>query len=78
MNMLKKAKEIFPKEDVYLAMGGFHMPNMDNQSIKEIMSKFRKEKIKKVAPCHCTGNLAISLFKEEYGDDLFLAVLGRK
>ena len=78
MNMLKKAKEIFPKEDVYLAMGGFHMPNMDNQTIKEIISRFRKGKVNKVAPCHCTGDLAISLFKEEYGDDFISGGVGKE
>jgi len=78
VSMVKKAKEIFPKEDVYLAMGGFHMLNMDGQGIKGVISKLRKENVNKVAPSHCTGDLAISLLKEEYGDDFIPGGVGKE
>ncbi len=32
---------------------------------------------KKVAPCHCTGNGVINLFKEEYKDNFIKVGVGK-
>ncbi len=76
-DMVRKAKRIFPNEDVYLVMGGFHL-DMGGQNIPETVRQFREEKVKKVSPSHCTGDGAISLLKEEYGDDFISGGVGRE
>jgi len=78
VNIVKKAKEVFHEDDVYLVMGGFHLPQMSNQQIKNIISQLQDENVKKVAPTHCTGDPAIALFKEEYGDDFIAVGVGKK
>ena len=62
-NIVKKAKELMKKDEVYLVLGGFHYPPIS--TVKE----FRKLKVKKVAPSHCTGNLVREAFKKEYKED---------
>jgi len=77
VNIVKKAKEIHEK-DVYLVLGGFHLYGMNAFKIKEIINEIKEEKVKKVAPCHCSGDLARKLFEEAYKDNFILAGVGKR
>lgn len=77
VEIVKKAKEIFPKEEVYLVMGGFHLFMDDGGHIKEIVSDLKKENVRKIAPSHCTGDLAESFFKEVFGADFIPGDVGK-
>ncbi len=63
VNIVKKAKEMFPKEDIYLVLGGFHHPPT------QVVMEFKELGVKKVAPSHCSGDEIRELFKEEYHSD---------
>ncbi len=63
---------------VYLVLGGFHLCWMNAWNIKEIVNGIKKEKVEKVAPCHCSGNLARKLFEKTYGKDFILVGCGKK
>jgi 7,8-dihydropterin-6-yl-methyl-4-(beta-D-ribofuranosyl)aminobenzene 5'-phosphate synthase len=76
VNIVKKAKEL-AKENVYLVLGGFHLGGASDQEIRNIVGSFRDLGLKKVAPCHCTGDRAISLFEEEYGNNFVKAGVGK-
>jgi 7,8-dihydropterin-6-yl-methyl-4-(beta-D-ribofuranosyl)aminobenzene 5'-phosphate synthase len=78
VNMIKAAKEACQEDDVYLVLGGFHLLEMGSQQIKNIITQFREENVEKVAPTHCTGDLAINLFKQEYGDDFISLGVGKE
>jgi len=65
VNIIKKAKEIFPKEGVYLVLGGFHLSGTSDIELKNIINDFRKLDVQKVAPCYCAGDRCRELFKEE-------------
>jgi 7,8-dihydropterin-6-yl-methyl-4-(beta-D-ribofuranosyl)aminobenzene 5'-phosphate synthase len=67
VNMVRKAKEITGDEIVYLVMGGFHLAGKSEFRLKSILAEFRRQSVQKVAPCHCTGDEARRLFKQEYG-----------
>ena len=67
-NMVRKAKDLF-KDDLYLAMGGFHLREMTDTQIREIIRILMHLGIDKVAPSHCTGEKAISLFRNAWGDN---------
>ena len=60
VNIVKKAKEMFPQKEVYLVLGGFHHPP------KRVVSELKELKVKKVAPSHCSGDEIRELFREEY------------
>jgi len=76
VDIVKKAKEI-TKEGMYLITGGFHLGEASDYEIKNIVENFRKLGVKRVAPCHCTGDRAINLFKEEYKDNFIKAGVGK-
>lgn len=66
--VVRKAKHHF-KKDVYLVMGGFHLGGMSSGQIREIISMLKEMGVKKVAPSHCTGEQAMALFREAWGND---------
>jgi len=77
VNIIKKAKKLF-KDDVYLVLGGFHLSGMSISKIKKIVEDFKDEKVEKVAPCHCSGDLARKLFEKVYGRNFIPAGCGKK
>jgi 7,8-dihydropterin-6-yl-methyl-4-(beta-D-ribofuranosyl)aminobenzene 5'-phosphate synthase len=60
----------------YLVMGGFHLGGTSQRRVKAIIADFRQLGVQRVAPCHCTGDPAIRVFAEEYGDDFIKAGVG--
>ena len=66
INILEKAKELFPDETIYLALGGFHLYRKTEDEIKSTINIMLKMEILKSAPSHCSGNSARNLFKEAY------------
>ncbi len=76
VNIVKKAKEML-KSDVYLVLGGFHLCWMNLSKVKKIVNGAKKEGVKKVAPCHCSGDLARKQFKKAYGKDFILVGAGK-
>jgi len=77
VNIVKKAKEMFPNEDVYLVLGGFHLTGASDSELKSIINDFRKLDVQKAAPCHCSGDRCRELFKEEYGDNFIENGVGK-
>ncbi len=76
VNIVKKAKEML-RTDIYLILGGFHLCWMNAQHVKGIINGAKKEKVEKVAPCHCSGDLARQLFKKAYGKNFILSGAGK-
>ncbi len=76
VNIVKKAKELLTSE-VYLVLGGFHLCWMNLSQVKRIIDGVKEEGVKKVAPCHCSGDLARKQFRKIYGKDFILVGAGR-
>ena len=66
------------RTDVYLALGGFHLCRMSSRQIEGIVNGMKKERVKKVAPCHCSGDAARKLFEKVYGKNFILTGVGKK
>jgi len=77
VNIVKEAKDAF-KTNVYLIAGGFHLSGMSERQLKGIIKEIKDEGVKKVAPCHCSGDLARKLFEQVYGKNFILAGAGKK
>jgi 7,8-dihydropterin-6-yl-methyl-4-(beta-D-ribofuranosyl)aminobenzene 5'-phosphate synthase len=67
-NIVKNAKELTGM-GVYLVLGGFHLSGASENTLLSIIEQFRELGVLKVAPCHCSGDRAKALFKEEFGED---------
>jgi len=76
VDILGKAKEL-TNENIYLVLGGFHLLGRDDSQLREVIKKFRGLGVRKVAPCHCSGDRTRELFKEEYKDDFFENGVGK-
>lgn len=68
VNILKKVKEIIDK-NIYLVFGGFHLLNHSDAEINQIIQEFKTLGVEKCGATHCTGDRAIALFQEAYGED---------
>jgi 7,8-dihydropterin-6-yl-methyl-4-(beta-D-ribofuranosyl)aminobenzene 5'-phosphate synthase len=74
---VKKAKEMTGKQ-VFLVTGGFHLGSHGESSISGIVTDFRSLGVEKVAPSHCSGDLARNLFKQEYENNFVQSGVGKK
>lgn len=74
--ILLKAKQQF-KEDIYLVLGGFHLGNASTDQVSTIINEFNRIGVKNVAPCHCTGEQAISSFRNAFGENFIQVGVGK-
>lgn len=76
VKIVRKAKGL-TNQSAYLVMGGFHLSGASDATLKNIINSFRKVGVKKVAPCHCSGDRCRELFKEEYKEDFISNGVGK-
>lgn len=71
-----RAKEAVEGE-VMLVMGGFHLGDASRSQVESIIADLRQLGVQRVAPCHCTGDLARQMFADAFGVDCTLAGVGQ-
>lgn len=76
VDIVKKAKEL-TNQEVLLVMGGFHLLGHSDAQLKKIISQFKELGVRYAAPCHCSGDRAIELFAQEYGEHFIQIGVGR-
>jgi len=76
VEIIQKAKTI-AKEDMYMVIGGWHLSSAGEREIKGIIDTFLRMGIQRVAPCHCTGDRAMGIFKREYRENFIKAGVGK-
>jgi len=77
IKILQRAKEQFPDEKIYLALGGFHLHNQTEKDIGKKVNEIMDMEIISVGPCHCSGDLARKKFKEIYKENYTEIGVGR-
>lgn len=77
LKVVEKVKAKFPKEPIYLVLGGFHLMELDNRAIEIVAENFKKMGIIKAGPTHCSGPEAAKIFKEAYGKKFVLVKTGQ-
>jgi len=75
VEMVRRVKEVTVGE-VALAMGGFHLGEASRDEIEGIIAGLRQLGVRRIAPCHCTGDRARVMFEDAYGTDCTLAGVG--
>jgi 7,8-dihydropterin-6-yl-methyl-4-(beta-D-ribofuranosyl)aminobenzene 5'-phosphate synthase len=76
VHILAAANKIL-EDKILLVIGGFHLGAMARPELEEIIAGFRKLGVERVGPCHCSGDQARRMFKQEYGQDFLDAGVGR-
>ena len=69
LTILERAKKEFPYLPIHFVIGGFHLGGQGVSSISKIVEAFQEMGVQKVAPCHCSGETARSLFEKAYGEN---------
>jgi 7,8-dihydropterin-6-yl-methyl-4-(beta-D-ribofuranosyl)aminobenzene 5'-phosphate synthase len=77
VEIVAEAKDLL-KTDVYLALGGFHLCWVNPIKINSIVKGLEELGVMRVAPCHCSGDVARKLFENAYGKDFVLVGVGKK
>lgn len=67
VEIIERAKEISGME-IWLAMGGFHLKSEPESRVESIIGDLEKLGVRFIAPTHCTGDHAIRLFRERFGE----------
>lgn len=73
--MVQAVHDHFEKE-IYLVLGGFHLGNESDARVNQIIDVFQSLGVKHAAPCHCTGDRAIGMFRNAYGEDFIRVGVG--
>ena len=77
VKIVRASKEIVD-DKVYLVLGGFHLGGTSTSQIKSIIKNLERLGVEKVAPCHCSGEEARSLFQRYFGKNYIEAGVGKK
>jgi len=77
VRILKKTKEL-SDEEIYLAFGGFHLGGHTPEQIERIIDEFKPLSVEKIGPTHCTGDTAIAMFKEAWGQNYVPMGVGKQ
>jgi 7,8-dihydropterin-6-yl-methyl-4-(beta-D-ribofuranosyl)aminobenzene 5'-phosphate synthase len=75
--ILEAASVIDPRTEI--VFGGLHLVTMPAEEIDVLVKNLKaKWKVQRVAPGHCTGELAFARLKKAYGENYLYAGLGMK
>jgi len=53
-------------QGIYLVVGGFHLMGYGERDLRAIAERLKEMGVKRIAPSHCTGDLAMAVFKGEW------------
>ena len=76
IEIAKRAKEQL-RRDIYMICGGMHLLEMSEAQVSEVVAELKSLGVQKIGPTHCTGEKAIALFKEAFGDGFVELGVGR-
>jgi 7,8-dihydropterin-6-yl-methyl-4-(beta-D-ribofuranosyl)aminobenzene 5'-phosphate synthase len=62
---------------IHLMVGGFHLLNASEGELEEVIEELASLGVQRVAPSHCSGERARSLFKRAYGERFLESGVGR-
>lgn len=74
VSVAERCAKLFGKP--YLLAGGFHLKDSSAAQIGAVIARLRRLGVRKVAPNHCTGALAIKKFRAAWGRDFIKAACG--
>ncbi|WP_290771321.1 MBL fold metallo-hydrolase [Anaerofustis sp.] len=77
MNIINYVKEIFSGKSIYLLFGGMHLINVDAGRIEQTTAFLKKENIRYIMPCHCTGYTAAVYMAKELKDNFVSVECGK-
>jgi len=62
---------------IHMVLGGFHLEQTSVDQVRRIIADFKSLGVAHAGPTHCTGEEAIRLFREAYGEQFIPGGVGR-
>ena len=62
---------------IHLLLGGFHLMYSDAAAIASVIERLKVLKVQNVCPTHCSGDLAIEMFSDAFGEHCLRGGTGR-
>jgi 7,8-dihydropterin-6-yl-methyl-4-(beta-D-ribofuranosyl)aminobenzene 5'-phosphate synthase len=72
----QKAKEELGR-DIYMILGGTHLLRHSEEDLRVVIHALKELGVQRMAPSHCSGDKAIAMFKEAFGDGFVQMGVGR-
>jgi len=66
--MAEAAQACFPGRSLRLVLGGFHLSDQTPEAVRVVAEKLKSMGVERIAPTHCTGDRAVSVFQEIFGE----------
>jgi 7,8-dihydropterin-6-yl-methyl-4-(beta-D-ribofuranosyl)aminobenzene 5'-phosphate synthase len=76
--MVEAARRLHEGAPVRYLLGGFHMLQQNRETASGHIERLRGLGVARVAPTHCSGDLATGLFREAFGDRFETAGAGKR
>lgn len=76
VNTAEYVTKLCPQEKIIAIIGGLHLLNADDDRLTRTLEYIRSLEPAVVAPCHCTGEKATSMFKSSLPDSYRPAAAG--
>jgi 7,8-dihydropterin-6-yl-methyl-4-(beta-D-ribofuranosyl)aminobenzene 5'-phosphate synthase len=73
--MVRQAEQL-TGDPPYLVVGGYHMGNRSEKGTLAMIKRFEELGVRRAAPCHCSGDLTRTVFKQRLGDRCRLVGVG--
>jgi 7,8-dihydropterin-6-yl-methyl-4-(beta-D-ribofuranosyl)aminobenzene 5'-phosphate synthase len=74
VKMVRRGRSILQPDDdvdifpVRLVIGGFHLGSASRSRIEKIADDLQSLNVQQISPTHCSGDIAIEIFAESYGE----------
>ena len=76
VNIVERVRTVV-EDDICLVVGGFHLANRTQGEVRPIAEELLALGVQHVCPTHCTGDGAIAVFEEMFGDAFMQGGVGR-
>ncbi|UCF71199.1 MAG: MBL fold metallo-hydrolase [candidate division WOR-3 bacterium] len=76
VEIIERVRTILHGRPITLVAGGFHLINASEKYVRDISTRLKELGVMAIAPSHCTGNLAMDIFREELGERCLSLYLG--
>jgi 7,8-dihydropterin-6-yl-methyl-4-(beta-D-ribofuranosyl)aminobenzene 5'-phosphate synthase len=76
VNTLDQISRLTGGLPVRVIIGGFHLKNADSQRLHQTVTALHKYHPELIVPCHCTGNLAVSVLQDAFGERVCQGMTG--
>ncbi len=76
VKIVKSVSNQNPENNIELVAGGFHLIRKSEDELYSISKELKELKVNNIAPSHCTGETAVGIFKQQWGEKFISLNLG--